>query len=566
MPVRCLPLIFNALLLLTAASCLQLDYEQIEVGCNSDEDCPFGNTCVAQRCYPPKIAEVKEAELQKTQDAGSTDGTADGSGTVTADAGSTEGTADGSGTVTADAGNADGSIDGNGSVPADAGSAGGSTDGSGTVPTDAGSTDGSAPVLTDAGTELFDAGAEALEQGCTDPDATNYDATAEEDDGSCLFTITFNLDMACATVDVAAHESVLLMGFENWDEGFPTLVLEQQDGTTIYSGTLAAPNGTHVYLFSLGGDAQFDGGTFYNTWAAQEVFTIAEANDQPGCLIKENFGGTDYVNRQVLVNGSPVTVNVGFDRCGTCGALDVDGDGVCDDDFPNAPSSVCTGVDACPSQSSMTDNGCPPGECGADDLSLLQGSNGLAVKMGLVETAQNPSCNTTPDEMGSASCLGSFGLTPPCKSCWANLVVCAYNKGCFGLNDSTGTCADFDGEACETCRTDEATNCDAVFSECAGVMAATAIFDADGDGFINYEDNCPLLANPYQTASDPDQDSDDVPDFCDNCTNVGNSNQADSDSDGRGDDCDNCPDTPNPDQADWDGDGTGDACDPAPYF
>ena len=334
MPVRCLPLIFNALLLLTAASCLQLDYEQIEVGCNSDEDCPFGNTCVAQRCYPPEIAEVKEAELQKTQDAGSTDGTADGNGTVTADAGSTDGTADGSGTVTADAGNADGSIDGNGSVPADAGSADGSSDGSGTVLADAGSSDGSAPVLTDAGTELFDAGAEALQPGCTDPDAANYDATAEEDDGSCLFDITFNLDMACATVDVAAHDSVLLMGFENWDEGFPTLVLEQQEGTTIYSGTLAAPNGTHVYLFSLGGDATFDGGAFYNTWAAQEVFTIAEANDHADCLIKENFGGTDYVNRRVEVNGSPVTVNVGFNRCGACPAGI--SSGTCPDYYPNA--------------------------------------------------------------------------------------------------------------------------------------------------------------------------------------------------------------------------------------
>ena len=28
--------------------CLKIDYEQVEVACNVDADCPFGNTCGQQ--------------------------------------------------------------------------------------------------------------------------------------------------------------------------------------------------------------------------------------------------------------------------------------------------------------------------------------------------------------------------------------------------------------------------------------------------------------------------------------------------------------------------------------
>ena len=63
---------------------------------------------------------------------------------------------------------------------------------------------------------------------------------------------------------------------------------------------------------------------------------------------------------------------------------------------------------------------------------------------------------------------------------------------------------------------------------CPGLFA-----DFDGDGRIDLEDNCPLVANPVQI----DGDGDFVGDLCDNCTAV-----------------------PNPDQADGDGDTVGDAC------
>ncbi len=84
--------------------------------------------------------------------------------------------------------------------------------------------------------------------------------------------------------------------------------------------------------------------------------------------------------------------------------------------------------------------------------------------------------------------------------------------------------------------------------------------DADNDGVIDQDDNCPLAHNPGQV----DQDGDGYGDVCDNCPLAANEGQENGDNDSHGDLCDNCPSADNDDQVDQDSDTLGDACDPCP--
>jgi uncharacterized protein (TIGR02145 family) len=61
-----------------------------------------------------------------------------------------------------------------------------------------------------------------------------------------------------------------------------------------------------------------------------------------------------------------------------------------------------------------------------------------------------------------------------------------------------------------------------------------------------------------------DSDGDGVIDYLDNCISIPNSGQENSDTDALGDACDNCPTVFNPDQHDTDGDNIGDACEVNP--
>ena len=124
------------------------------------------------------------------------------------------------------------------------------------------------------------------------------------------------------------------------------------------------------------------------------------------------------------------------------------------------------------------------------------------------------------------------------------------DNDCNGfVDDVPGGCdADGDGLVCED-------------DNCPGVNNPDQA-DLDGDGVGDVCDNCPVVPNPGQE----DADGDLVGDICDNCSPIPNGDQRDSDLDGFGDVCDNCPNVFNPTQVDYDNDGFGDACDNCVLF
>ncbi len=96
--------------------------------------------------------------------------------------------------------------------------------------------------------------------------------------------------------------------------------------------------------------------------------------------------------------------------------------------------------------------------------------------------------------------------------------------------------------------------------------------DLDGDGMSNAADNCPTVFNPVRpmdTGAQPDADSDALGDACDPCPLTANTSCTvpdpdDHDGDGVLNWLDNCSAISNANQADLDGDDKGDACDPCP--
>jgi hypothetical protein len=101
----------------------------------------------------------------------------------------------------------------------------------------------------------------------------------------------------------------------------------------------------------------------------------------------------------------------------------------------------------------------------------------------------------------------------------------------------------------------------------------TSSEDSDGDGILDYVDNCPSVANGPGESNQSDIDGDQLGDVCDDdidgdgVLNVSDafpndgSESADSDSDLIGDNSDNCLNDSNNNQSDIDSDGVGDVCD-----
>ena len=92
---------------------------------------------------------------------------------------------------------------------------------------------------------------------------------------------------------------------------------------------------------------------------------------------------------------------------------------------------------------------------------------------------------------------------------------------------------------------------------------ASSLLDADGDGYENQIDTCPLDVNMDESPREGNgPDGDGIDSVCDPDPDVGNS---DLDDDGYMNRGDNCPLVLNLGNTDDDSDGIGDACDPDPF-
>ena len=98
---------------------------------------------------------------------------------------------------------------------------------------------------------------EIQESGCTDQAALNYSSSAIINDGSCIFTCemaTVNFSVDASDVITSAQNNVVINGnFDNWN-GWG-LVLNDQDGDGIYTGSLSVEAGTYQYVHALTGSS-----------------------------------------------------------------------------------------------------------------------------------------------------------------------------------------------------------------------------------------------------------------------------------------------------------------------
>ena len=145
--------------------------------------------------------------------------------------------------------------------------------------------------------------------GCTDPDANNYNSAATEDDSTCSYDVTFQVDMS--QYGLADGDVVYTNGtYNNWCGGCNPMTDDDADG--IWTGTFTLPGGSQEYKFTING------------WDISEQFDGSEA-----CTTDP----AEYVNRVTTIDGSTTLPVVCWNSCDACPACtDQDADGVCDSD------------------------------------------------------------------------------------------------------------------------------------------------------------------------------------------------------------------------------------------
>jgi hypothetical protein len=132
-----------------------------------------------------------------------------------------------------------------------------------------------------------------LAPGCMDSNAVNYDSSAQADDGSCLYAVTFQVDMS--NYGLADGATVYTNGtYNGWCGACNPMT---NAGNGLWTGTFNLPAGDQEYKFTINGwesDEQFNG---------NEACTTAPA---------------EFVNRVTNISGPTTLPVVCWNTCDAC--------------------------------------------------------------------------------------------------------------------------------------------------------------------------------------------------------------------------------------------------------
>jgi hypothetical protein len=378
-----------------------------------------------------------------------------------------------------------------------------------------------------AGTCLNDADADGVcdefeTSGCTDEAASNYNSNATDDDGSCLFATTFNVDMSCVEF---TFSTVHITGpFCSWcgSDGWNDLSDTDNDG--IYSVTLDLAAGNVEYKYMVDNwagqenlvDDMANGGTCapvtdYSTYANRLATVGTTTNDTYGSCIpcsEQQFFET--VTFEIDMNNSEfpnanydnVVVNGSWNDWGGWGVTlaDEDGDGIFTGSalFEENTSfefviAVTGSADGWSGWGAVIN---APAECSTNpDLPLGEGGGNYGAS---VEEAP----------LTIAYCAGEctsvcIPVVPGCM----DETACNYNSE---ANEDDGSCAQLD--VCGVCGgsgfPEGSCDCEGTLPDAGYDCSGTCLNDADADGVCDEFEitGCTneLATNYNESATDDD--------------------------------------------------------------
>ena len=134
--------------------------------------------------------------------------------------------------------------------------------------------------------------------GCTDATANNYNTSATSDDGSCMYDVTFTVDLSCESFTpgyVAATGPS-----DGWSCG--TYALTDGDANGVWEGTFSMPAGTFEYIYCADGWAQSEAAALLASGTASGDWSCTPVTDY-----------CSFANRLITVGAITTT-----DTWGTC--------------------------------------------------------------------------------------------------------------------------------------------------------------------------------------------------------------------------------------------------------